>query len=155
MAGTKCNNCGATIPAQAGFCPGCGAPKPQAQPTQQYAAQPMQRASMGMQRVSPMAGLFDMAFSKTGVILGVAIGIILAWIGVIIATFSAQNGDIATFLSATGFAMMGFALIAGGVWNRRIDTRARLGMVGIGGYIITVGLVITTSIWNNIVPTGF
>jgi len=155
MAGIKCNNCGANIPSGAAFCPGCGAPKPQAQPAQQYAAQPTRKASMGMQKVSPMAGLFDMGFSKTGIILGVAIGILLAWIGVLIATFSAQNGDIATFLSATGFALMGFALVAGGVWNRKIDTRARLGMVGIGGYILTVGLAVTTSIWGNIFPTGF
>ncbi len=110
---------------------------------------------MGMQKVSPMAGFFDMVCSKTAVILGVGIGILLAWIGVMIATFTDGNGDIVTFLSASGFALMGLALVAGGVWNNRIDSRARLGMVLIGGYILTVGLANTTSILGNLFPTGF
>ena len=155
MAVSKCLKCGADIPEVAEFCPSCGAPKEAkavAQPVQPM--QPMQAAPMSMQKVSPMAGIFDMFFSKTGIIMGAAIGILLAWIGVLIGTFSDGNGDIATFMSATGFAAMGLVLVAGGVWNRKIDTRARLGMVGIGGYVLTVGLSVTTSLFGNLFSGG-
>ena len=155
MAVSKCLKCGVDIPDGAEFCPGCGAPKgaqTQAQPMQSY--QPTQAAPMSMQKVSPMAGIFDMFFSKTGVIMGLAIGILLAWIGVLIGTFSDGNGDIATFMSATGFAAIGLVLVAGGVWNRKIDTRARLGMVGIGGYVLTVGLSVSNSLFGNLFSGG-
>ena len=155
MAVSKCLKCGADIPDEAEFCPGCGAPKgvqTQAQPMRSY--QPMQAAPMSMQKVSPLAGIFDMFFSKTGVIMGLSIGILLAWIGVLIGTFSDGNGDIATFMSATGFAAIGLVLVAGGVWNRKIDTRARLGMVGIGGYVLTVGLSVSNSFFGNLFSSG-
>ena len=155
MAVSKCLKCGTDIPEGAEFCPSCGAPKGAravAQPVQPM--QPMQAAPMSMQKVSPMAGIFDMFFSKTGIILGVAIGILLAWIGVLIGTFSDGNGDIATFMTSTGFAAMGLVLVAGGVWNRKIDTRARLGMVGIGGYVLTVGLSVSTSLFGNLFSGG-
>jgi len=159
MAVKRCFRCGVNIPDGAEFCPSCGAPKgakavtqPETQPQQPMYQQPMyqppmkQSTPISMQKVSPLAGIFDMFFSKTGVIFGVGIGILLAWLGVLIGTFTDGNGDIATFLSSTGFAAMGLQLVAGGVWNHRIDTRARLGMVGIGGYILTVGLSAATGL---------
>ena len=141
MAAKRCLKCGADIPDSAEFCPGCGAPKGSKavaqQPPQTYTAQPVPGVSVSMGKVSPLEGIFDMFFSKTGVIFAVALGVLLAWIGVLIGTFSDGNGDIATFLNSTGFAAMGLGLAAGGVWNRRINMYARLGMVGIGAVSYT------------------
>lgn len=147
MAIKRCLKCGADIPEGAEFCPGCGAPKgakavtrQEPQPQQPMYQQPQQmyqqpKASLSAQNVSPLAGIFDMFFSKTGIIMGVAIGILLAWIGVLIAIFSRENLNISISLISTGFAAMGLVLVGGGVWNKKIETNARLGMVLIGGYI--------------------
>ena len=147
MAVSKCLNCGAEIPRTAEFCPSCGAPKGGTQAAAQPAQpmQPMQPAPMSMQKVSPLAGIFDMFFSKTGIILGVAIGILLAWIGVLILVFSTENSDIATLLDSMGFAAISLMLIGGGVWNKKIDKFARLGMVLIGGYAAAHALAILSA----------
>ena len=162
MAVKRCFRCGANVPDGAEFCPSCGAPKgakaiaqpmdqPVAQPPQPMYQQPMyqqpmyqqpmvQSTPLYMQKVSPVAWIFDMFFSKTGVIFGVGLGILLAWVGVLVGTFTDGHGDAAQFLFSTGFAAMGLVLAAGGIWNNRIESHARLGMVLIGGYILCVGL---------------
>ena len=158
MAAKKCLKCGATIPDGSEFCPSCGAPKgarPVAQtPPPQQMQQPMQpmqqQTPMSMQKTSPLAGIFDMAFSKTGIIMGLAIGVLLAWIGVLIGVFSVENADIAQFMGATGFAIMGFQLASGGIWNRKIIPYARLGMVLIGGFILSNGLATVASFFGNL-----
>lgn len=169
MAVKRCLKCGAEITEDAQFCPSCGAPKgtdaireeamepaatpqpgqqnppPAYQQPPQY-QQPMKpQTPLSMQKVSPLAGIFDMAFSKTGIIMGVAIGVLLAWIGVLIGVFSTRNIDVAMFMSATGFAIIGFQLAAGGLWNKKIIQYARLGMVLIGGYIIINGVSIAAA----------
>ena len=144
MSVSKCLNCGAEIPREAEFCPSYGAPKGGTQAAAQP-LQPMQPAPMSMQKVSPLAGIFDMFFSKTGIILGVAIGILLAWIGVLILVFSTENSDIATLLDSMGFAAISLMLIGGGVWNKKIDKFARLGMVLIGGYAAAHALAILSA----------
>jgi RNA polymerase subunit RPABC4/transcription elongation factor Spt4 len=145
MAATKCNNCGAKIPAEAQFCPGCGIPKAGGQPVSNpVQARPIAPTASMMQRgSSPMEGLFYMVFSKTALIIAVGIGILLAWIGLLIAIFSTGNSDIAMFLNSTGFAGMGLMLICGGIWNHKINRYVRAGLVIIGGIVIIMALGIT------------
>jgi hypothetical protein len=138
MVETKCNNCGAKIPDGAQFCPGCGATKGTGQTAPKpVQAQPVTPAmSMTQRGLSPLEGVFDLIFSKTVVIIGIGIGILLAWIGVLIGIFSSSNADIATFLNTSGFAGMGLILIGAGIWNKKIDKYVRLGMLVIGGAAI-------------------
>ena len=145
MAKTNCLKCGAEIPDNAAFCPSCGAPKGQPQP----ASQPMQPSSSPLQGgVSPMKNLFDMAFSKTGIILVMAIGILLVWIGLLINTFSTGNGNVATLLASMGYAAIALFLSGGGIWNKKIDKYARLGMVIVGGLVAINGLNIVNNALN-------
>ena len=163
MAVVKCNKCGADIPEKAGFCPACGAPKAEAQSVAQPVAQPAQPRSVApkalpvSKNASPMEGLFNMVFSKTAIILGIGIGILLLWIGVVIAIFASGSSDIALFLSSMGFAAMGFLLLGGGIWNNKINVYARLAMVLIGGFLIVNGISIMsllTSSFTNLI-SGF
>lgn len=156
MADVKCNKCGANIPDKADFCPACGAPKAVAQPAAQPVAQPtqprpvVQKASAVSKNASPLEGLFHMVFSKTAIVLGIGIGILLLWIGVVIAIFASGSSDIAMFLSSMGFAAMGFLLLGGGIWNNKINVYARLAMVLIGGFLVVNGISI-----NNMLTSGF
>ena len=168
MAIKRCLKCGADIPDEAEFCPSCGAPKGAKAVTQQPAKaqpaaqqpvaqqavyqqqQPMQSSNpMSMQKVSPLAGIFDMVYSKTLIIGLTAIGILLAWIATMIGIFSSENGDIAQALLSTGFALIGLQLIAGGIWNNRIIPLARLGMIFIGGSILVAGLSVASAVISS------
>lgn len=128
----KCSNCGSQIPDEAAFCPGCGASKGAAS----QAAQPMQAISSSIGNSSPLEGLFNMVFSKTVIIIGASIGILLTWIGILIVTFAPLSSDVALLISSIGFAAIGLLLVCGGIWNKKIDKFARLGMVGIGAYVL-------------------
>lgn len=152
MTAVKCNKCGADIPDKAGFCPSCGAPKAVAQTVVQPAQpQPVvQRASAVSKNASPMEGLFHMVFSKTAIILGIGIGILLLWISVVIAIFASGSSDIAFLLSSMGFAAMGFLLLGGGIWNNKINVYARLAMVLIGGFFIVNGISIMSMLTSSI-----
>ena len=126
---TKCVKCGVDIPDGAGFCPSCGTSKGAAPPPSQPVPQPV--APAPVQRpprpkdISPFESIFDMVFSKTAIILTIIVGTLLAWIGILIATFSTGNSDIALFLNSSGFAGMGLFLAAGGIWNKKIDKYAK------------------------------
>jgi hypothetical protein len=137
----KCSKCGANIPDEAGFCPSCGAPKAGEQRAPQATYRPMTPSNS--RGISPLEGIFDMAFSKTAIILVIALGILFAWIGTVIMIFAAGSADIATLLSSMGFAAMGLFLAAGGIWNSKIDKFVRLAMVLIGIFLVAQSLSIS------------
>jgi len=144
MAATKCSKCGADIPASAGFCPSCGAPKA----ATAVVHQPPQTNPMQSGR-SPLEGLFNMAFSTTAVIIVSTIGALLGWVGQIIFIFSSENWKIAVLLSSMGFGAMGLFLIGGGIWNKKINNYTRLAMVIIGGFIIFSSMSVMSFFGNN------
>lgn len=148
MAVSKCSNCGAQIPDEAAFCPGCGASKGAAS----QAAQPMRAIPSTTGNSSPLEGLFNMVFSKTAIIIGAGVGVLLAWIGVIIVTFARLSSDVALLISSIGFAAIGILLVCGGIWNKKIDKFARLGMVVIGAYVLvqTMSIVGFYNIFSGI-----
>jgi hypothetical protein len=148
----KCSKCGADIPDKAAFCPACGAPKGEAQTT----SQPVQRtptpvtSSAMATTSSPMEGFLNIVFSKTAIIIGIGIGILFGWIGVIIMIFAQESSDIAMLLSSMGFAGMGFMLLCGGIWNKKINGYARLAMVLIGGFLIVNGISIMSMFTSDV-----
>jgi hypothetical protein len=146
MVVSKCMKCGAEIPENASFCPGCGAPKAEVLQTYQPKQPQYVKQKIMNKNTSPFEGLFDMFFSKTAIILAIALGILLAWIGVIIYIFANNYSNIAGLLSSLGFAIMGLMLLGGGIWNKKIDTYARLAMVIIGGFLIANGVSILSSL---------
>jgi hypothetical protein len=128
---SKCVKCSADIPQGASFCPSCGIPKAVEQPKYQPIYHPTE---MGL------TGLFDMIFSRTTIIIGIAIGMLLAWISLLIAIFASGSSNIAFVLNSIGFVGIGFLLVGGGIFNNNIDKYVRLAMVLIGGYIILMSL---------------
>lgn len=151
----KCSKCGAGLSKDAAFCPLCGAPK-KAEPVQpQPVAQP---APVQPQPVAPkpvktgpdgLQGLVDLAFSKLVIVLAVGIGVLLAWIGAILVTFS-NFITAGSFLATTGFTGMGLILLGGGFLNNKLDRYIRLGMILIGGYIIVTAILASTGAAGSI-----
>ena len=138
----KCVKCGAILPQGAAFCPSCGSPKAEEQ--QKY--QPMyQQSSTGI----GLLGLFDIIFSKTTIIIGIAIGILLAWISLLIVVFASGSSNVAIVLNSIGFIAIGLLLIGGGIFNNNIDKHVRLAMVLICGYIILMSLSLTAIIMGS------
>jgi len=147
MTDDKCLKCGTKIPKEARFCPSCGVVKaietpqpvqPQPVQSQQMQPQPVQSPSR------PMYETLGPLFSKNLIIVGVLIGILLAWIGTIIATFAGMNLSLARaslILNNLGFVFIGLFLTGGGIINKDIDKYVRLGMI-VGG-AITLGMGIS------------
>jgi len=150
MAAVKCKKCGTIIPDQATFCPQCGTPKeveekvtqPQSKTAQPAQTQPVQPFSQPRPETqASLANLANSVFSKLMIMLGVCIGILLAWIGVILRNFAGGAGaTIDGFLSPTAFAGIGLLVFGGGFLNKNIDKYVRMGMVIIGGFIIVYGI---------------
>lgn len=150
MADIKCKNCNALIPDQAAFCPECGAPKEveekkiqtqqkPSQPTQTQPARPIPQPGPDTQ--ASLRNFADTVFSKMMIMIGVCIGILLAWIGIILANFAGSAGNtINGVLSPTAFAGIGLLVFGGGFLNKNIDKYVRMGMVIIGGFIIVYGI---------------
>ena len=139
---TKCLKCGVDIPQGASYCPSCGAPKA----AEQQKSQPV------YQHISTSAGLaslFDIIFSKTAIIIGIAIGMLLAWISLLIAVFASDSSDIAIVINSIGFIFISILLVGGGIFNNNIDKYVRLAMVLIGGYMILMTLSLTTIIMGS------
>jgi RNA polymerase subunit RPABC4/transcription elongation factor Spt4 len=142
----KCNKCKANIPDGATFCPSCGTPKSEQQATYNYQPQQiMNRGSMSSVESSPLENVFDMVFSKTAIIIGVFVGILLVWIGLVIIIFASGSYKPAALIASIGFAGIGSLLIGGGVWNNRIDKFVRLAMVLIGVWAIVQTMSVLSS----------
>lgn len=139
---TKCSKCGVDIPQGAAFCPSCGAPKAGEQPKYQTV---YQHVSTGM----GLTGLFDIIFSKTAILIGIAIGILLAWISLLIVVFASGSSNIAIVLNSIGFIFISLLLVGGGIFNNNIDKYVRLAMVLIGGYMILMTLSLTSIIMGS------
>lgn len=146
----KCSKCGENIPDEARFCPACGAARLGAQQAQQPAYRSMKPSTL--KNVSPLEGIFDMVFSKTAIILVIALGILFAWIGTVIMVFASSSADIATLISSMGFAAMGLFIAAGGIWNSKIDKFVRLAMVLIGIYLVVQCLYSVSGLFSSMMP---
>jgi len=109
--------CGADNPVGAKFCLNCG-------------------ARLGL----PAKEVFESLFSRSLIVAGSLLGILLAWIGTIVYTFGESNTAVkaAATLNFLGFAFLGTFLICGGISNRDFDKSVRLGMI-LGG-VIMLGL---------------
>jgi hypothetical protein len=137
----KCIKCGVEIPDSASYCPNCGSPKSGEQRIPQPAYRSMK--ALNINNISPLEGIFNIIFSKTMIILVIAFGILLAWIGIVIRTFASGSSNIAILLSSIGFAAMGFFLVGGGIWNSRVDKFVRLAMVLMGIFLVIHSLSVT------------
>ena len=164
MTDDKCLKCGTKIPKEARFCPSCGAvkgietPQPvQSQPVQPQPVQPQPVVQpQPMQSPSqPIHETLGPLFSKNLIIMGVLLGILLAWIGSIIGIFAVgtvtigamtvnAGGDALTnaglVLKSLGFVFIGLFLTGGGIINKDIDKSVRLGMIVGGAITIAMGL---------------
>jgi len=100
----------------------------------------------------PGEGLFGLIFSKNLICVGILFGILFAWIGNVVFTFSfpPTSADligikIALFLNSLGFASICMFLIGGGIFNQNIDKLIRTMMI-IGGVIVLVmSLIVSMS----------
>jgi hypothetical protein len=100
----------------------------------------------------PGEALFGLVFSKTLIIAGILFGILFAWIGNVVFTFSfpPTSADligikIALFLNSLGFASICMFLLGGGISNQNIDKFVRVVMI-IGGVIaLVMTLVVSLS----------
>ncbi len=138
MTDDKCLKCGTKIPKEARFCPSCGAVKaietPQPVHAQPVQPQPMQSPSR------PIHETLGPLFSKNLIIVGVLIGILLAWVGEIVARFTIYLGA-GQVLNSLGFVFVGLFLTGGGIINKDIDKFVRLGLI-VGG-ALTLGMGIS------------
>ena len=148
MTDDKCLKCGTKIPKEARFCPSCGAvkgietPQPvQSQPVQPQPVQPQPVQPQPMQSPSrPIHETLGPLFSKNLIIMGTLLGILLAWIGEIVARFTIYLGA-GWILNSLGFVFVGLFLTGGGIINKDIDKFVRLGLI-VGG-AITLGMGIS------------
>jgi hypothetical protein len=121
-----CSKCGAKNPTGAKFCSDCGGPV-QIKEMQQ----PMEQIN----------GIFEKLFSKTLIVGGILLGILLIWIGSIIFTFASGDAlKAASVLSSLGLAAISMFLLGGGLANKNMDKYVRLGMI-LGGALILLSLV--------------
>lgn len=149
MTDVNCPECGTKISAKAKFCPNCGAPKPVAavQPAQ---PQPVQQQPMQPQAPQPQSvnapprstnGTFDTLFTKNFIVMGTLVGILLAWIGrnIISYTWGMANSA-GQSLHSLGFFAIGIFLIGGGIVNKTIDKYIKVGMIVGGSIVVGMGL---------------
>jgi len=98
------------------------------------------------QPIEQIDGIFEKLFSKTLIVVGILVGILLIWIGSIVTTFGTMTSGssldaykASIVLSSLGIAAMGVFLVGGGVANKNIDKYVRLAMI-IGGVLLLTGL---------------
>lgn len=142
-----CKKCGANIPDNAAFCPGCGAAKPEGKPSPELQpVAPAPAIKTPKSSGSGLQGLANTLFSKMFLMLGISIGLLLAWIGKILTVFTSgtvsQVGNVLVF---TGLVGMGFVLLGGGLLNKNLDKYIRLGMIVGSSILITFALAMTFS----------
>ena len=136
MAVSKCDKCGAKIPAGAGFCPACGAPKA-AEPAPQPAP-----ATPAPQQVSggpnQLMGMFDTLFSKIVIYVMILLGLLFACIGGILVLFVTGAGfQAGAVMNSLGFVFIGTFLLMGGLVNKDFDKYVRVGMIISGALSLT------------------
>ena len=140
MAENICANCGNKVPAKAKFCLSCGAQVTQAtQPQQAPAPAPVQPRPAPVSRApaAPIGDIFNTLFTKQLILAFVLLGILLAWIGRIVALFFADAG---IAINSIGFAAAGIFLVGGGITNNNLDKYVKLGMVVGGAAVLGLGL---------------
>lgn len=126
----KCTKCGADLPADSKFCLQCG-----------------EKVSGGI-KTAPGESvhlLLRSIFSKDLIVAGILVGLLLAWIGTIVMTFSGDSTGIkaAVTLNYLGFFLTGVFLIGGGIVNNAFDKFVRLGMIFGGTFLVAQSLVIS------------
>jgi len=129
----KCSKCGAEIPDEAGFCPGCGAPKEQKQPV----AQPMPPAPKKSSG-SGVKGLIYTVTSPMMLTIGLFIGILVAWIIRLVGQFfvhAAINVVNLTFMTG-----IGGLLLFTGLLNDKYSKYIRVGLIVAGAVILSTNL---------------
>lgn len=126
MGEEKCSKCGADIPTDSKFCLNCGAK--------------IVKETQHLQE--PIHQVFRFLFSKNLIIAAILFGLLFAWIGIIISTFSTDLTGLraAQTINSLGFFVTGVFLIGGGIVNDSMDKYVRLGMIVIGVYMITMVL---------------
>jgi len=137
MVGETCAKCGAKIPAGGKFCLECGTP---VGAQQAPAAAPVQAPARG--------GFFDTLFSKTFILVGALLGILLAWIGSVIFAFGGAEANIyrlGVVLNSLGYAALSIFLIGGAISNKSLDKFVRLGMVFGGAVLLAMGLAVSAT----------
>ena len=147
MVVTKCKNCGAKIPDEAQFCPGCGTPNAVEKPKQQSTqSQPM--TAPVTQKVNPgpnqILAIINMLSSDIVMYLMIFIGILIACIGGLINTFSnsLNMNRAGLIVNVLGCLMIGVSLLIAGMQNKNYDKYVRLGMILGGALIITFSISI-------------
>lgn len=136
MAVSKCDKCGAKIPAGAGFCPACGAPKAAEPAPQPPPATPTpQQVSSGPNQ---LIGMFDTIFSKIPIFIMILLGLLFACIGGILVFFLSGTGAQAgAVMNSLGFVFIGTFLLMGGLVNKDFDKYVRVGMIISGALSLT------------------
>jgi len=110
---------------------------------------------------SPFTSIANMVFSKMVIMLGICIGILLAWIGTIIGYIIGNTTTVSTtttiiaggsqtvnntgvlingILTSLGLVGIGFLLLGGGLLNKDFDKYIRIGMIISGGLVLANGL---------------
>lgn len=162
MATVKCDKCGGIIPDGASFCPGCGnpkAPEPPAPqpPTPEPKPQPQQTTppppAPAMQPVykppkksgmSGIKGIIDAFTTKTMIVLGLLIGVLVAWIARIVNDLFLRIGsfesDLFSIINYTFMTGVGLVLLLGGFFNKIINKYVRVGLIVAGALIIAANL---------------
>ena len=86
--------------------------------------------------------LLEKLFSKTVILLGVCLGLLLAWVGKVVSIFYQTNYG--TLISSMGFAGLSLLLIGGGIGNQTLDKYIRFIMIILGVIIAIVALIVST-----------
>ncbi len=90
-----------------------------------------------------MQGIVDTFFSKQMIMIGLFVGILVAWISKVIGEFVNQfslESDILTVMNYTFLAGAGIILLGGGILNNKFNNYIRVGLIVAGGVILAMNL---------------
>jgi ribosomal protein L40E len=139
MTNNNCIKCNAELPSGAKFCPNCAEP---------VTAEKKQTTSKQKTQIPiSVHGLLELLFSKNIIIAGIILGILFAWIGIIILTFSTDTTGFraASIINSLGLASLSLFLIGGGIANKMIDRYIRIVMIISGSFLLGSSLIISLS----------
>jgi hypothetical protein len=137
----KCTNCEAKIPAGAGFCPACGAQivdeqkKPKSE-TNPGISKPIKSGQGGLQDLINLITSFKM------MVLFLVIAVLVAWITKIINQYQTYSSAFTAvnIVNFTFMAGIGLILFLGGLFNSKINTYLRTGLLITGGLFLVLNL---------------